>query len=104
MATTRSDGRPHLVPVWFVWNRGSFYLCVESASVKARNIQSQPRVSLALEDGSRPVICEGAAAAVPVPWPTEIVHAFKKKYDWDISPEDQYGRLIRVRPTRWLGW
>lgn len=104
LATTRPGGRPHLVPVWFVWRRRRFYLCIESSSVKARNLLDQPRVSLALEDGSRPVICEGEATSVPVPWPVEVVRAFAKKYDWSIGPEDQYDELIRVRPIRWLGW
>jgi PPOX class probable F420-dependent enzyme len=104
LATTRSDGRPHLVPVWFVWKRGHFYLCIEGGSVKARNIRSQNRVSLSLEDGSVPVICEGEATPVPEPWPAEVTRAFTKKYDWAISPRDQYDLLIRVRPMRWLGW
>jgi hypothetical protein len=104
LATTRPGGRPHLVPVWFVWKRRRFYLCIESGSVKGRNLLDQPRVSLALEDGSRPVICEGEAARVPYPWPTEVVRAFKEKYDWSIDPKDRYDQLIRVKPIRWLDW
>jgi hypothetical protein len=104
MATTRPDGRPHLVPVWFIWNRRRFYMCIESGSVKGRNIQTENRVALALEDGSNPVICEGEATRVPPPWPAEVIRAFKKKYDWSIDPKDQYDQLIRVKPTRWLGW
>lgn len=104
LATTRPDGRPHLVPIWFVWKRGRFYLCVEASSIKARNIRSQKHVSLSLEDGSKPVICEGEAEQVAEPWPAEIVRAFKDKYDWEISPQDQYDTLVRVKPTKWLGW
>jgi hypothetical protein len=104
LATTRADGRPHLVPIWFVWRRGRFYLCIEEGSVKARNMRSQSHVSLSLEDGSKPVICEGEAASVPVPWPDEVIRAFRKKYDWEISPRDQYNLLVRVTPKKWLEW
>jgi nitroimidazol reductase NimA-like FMN-containing flavoprotein (pyridoxamine 5'-phosphate oxidase superfamily) len=104
LASSRPDGKPHLVPIWFIWNRGRFYLCIESRSVKAHNVRNDRRVSLALEDGSNPVICEGEATTVPPPWPSEIIRAFSKKYDWDISPTDQYDQLIRVEPQRWLRW
>lgn len=104
LATTRPDGRPHMTPVWYVWRRGGFYACIESRSVKARNIQLEPRVSLALEDGSSPVICEGEARFVRPPWPPEVKRAFKGKYDWDIGPKDRYDQLVRVKPTRWLAW
>jgi len=104
LATTRPDGRPHLIPLWFVWRRGRLYLCVESRSIKARNIGVEPRVSLALQDGSKPVICEGLARALTEPWPPEVTRAFHKKYDWGIDPKDEYDQLIEVKPTRWLGW
>jgi len=103
LATTRPDGRPHLVPVWFVWRRGHFYACIESRSVKARNIHLKNQVSLALGDGSRPVICEGDVSLVPPPWPAEVTRGFLKKYDWSIDPKSQYDQLIRVKPTKWLG-
>jgi hypothetical protein len=33
-----------------------------------------------------------------------VIRAFKRKYDWGIDPKDQYDQLIRVKPTRWIGW
>jgi hypothetical protein len=77
---------------------------VESRSVKARNIRVEPRVSLALQDGSKPAICEGLARVLTEPWPPEVTQAFLKKYDWGIDPKDEYDQLIEVKPTRWLGW
>ena len=64
LATNRVDGRPHLVPVWFVWHEGHVYIGIQSNSVKARNLARNPKVSLALEDGVRVVICEGTAVTV----------------------------------------
>ena len=104
VASVRPDGRPHLAPVWFAWHAGKLYLCTGPGSVKARNISQNPRVALALEDGSHPVICEGTAAAVPVPWPAQVAAIFRNKYDWDISSEEQYTQLLEVTPTKWLTW
>jgi len=104
-ASVRPDGRPHLVPIWFVWRDGKIYVCTSPASVKSRNIRRNPHVVLALEDGMSPVICEGTATSVSVPWPDGVIAAFQQKYDWEISFEDeQYNELVEVTPTRWLTW
>jgi hypothetical protein len=103
-ASMRPDHRPHLVPVWFVWHDNKFYICVAPDSVKAKNIEHMPEVVLALEDGSHPVICEGKAAALNLPWPEAVCAIFKEKYDWEISTEKQYTQLLEITPRKWLVW
>ena len=103
-ATVRADGRPHLVPVWFAWRDGKVDACIEASSVKARNMGQNSRVSLALENGSKPLICEGAAAVAPPPWPEPVIDIFKAKYDWDITTDGQYDTLVAVTPAKWLSW
>src|SRR5436190_10273583 len=61
LASVRPDGSPHLVPIWFVTHDGLIYICTDPESVKVRNLQHNERVSLALEDGSKPIIFEGSA-------------------------------------------
>jgi hypothetical protein len=92
------------VPVWFAWHNQRLYACIEAGSVKARNIEQNPRVSLALENGSQPVICEGTAAFVSPPWPAPVVAIFKAKYNWDITTDGQYDTLVEVTPVKWLSW
>jgi hypothetical protein len=103
IATVRQDGRPHLVPVWFVWHESRFYLSVDPASVKAKNLRHNSRVSLALEDGTNPVICEGVARFLEAA-PEGVPEAFQAKYDWAIEEESQYTALVEVVPGRWLVW
>lgn len=104
LATMRPDGRPHLVPVWFVWQKSEFFICVSSTSVKYKNIVQNGAVSLALEDGSTPVICEGGAVVVERPWPGEINQEYKRKYDWEINTNTEYDALLRILPQKWLNW
>ena len=104
VATVRAGGRPHLVPVWFVWAAGKLYICVAPRSVKARNLEANPRISLALEDGSHPLICEGDARVVEPPWPDAAVAGFRVRYQWDITAETEYTRLVEVTPRKWLAW
>lgn len=102
LASVRPDGRPHLVPLWFTWHEGKIYLCIQPESVKARNMLRNPSVSLALENGSNPAMCEGRAAVVPAPWPALACTLFLQKYSWDITTDADYGMLVEVSVQRWV--
>jgi nitroimidazol reductase NimA-like FMN-containing flavoprotein (pyridoxamine 5'-phosphate oxidase superfamily) len=98
VATVRPDGRPHLVPVWFVVDGERWYLCTAPESVKARNLGANPRLALALEDGDHPVIVEGEAR--PAAPSAAVVAKFKAKYDWDIVTDTTYTQVFEVTVRR----
>ena len=102
--SVRPDGRPHLAPVWFVWHAGRLYIGTDPKSVKSRNIRTNPRVTLALEDGAHPVICEGTARLADTPLPDDLMAAFFKKYEWDLNKEAQFNLVVEVTPLKWLSW
>ncbi|MCU0494429.1 MAG: pyridoxamine 5'-phosphate oxidase family protein [Chloroflexaceae bacterium] len=102
LATVRADGRPHLVPLWFVWANGTMYLCMQAGSVKARNLRESGRAALALESGSQPVVCEGTATVVEQPWPEAARQGFQRKYDWDITTDSEYTLLVAVAVQRFV--
>lgn len=104
MATVRPDGRPHLIPIWFIWLNGHFYLCTGKESVKGRNLQANPNIVLSLEDGNQPLIAEGIATFHEPPYEAEIADAFQQKYDWDMRHDSQYNVVVKVAPRRWLQW
>ena len=93
-ATVRPDGRPHLAPVWFVVSDGKWYVVTAPDSVKARNLQRNDQISLALEDGDDPYVVEGRAR--PVAPSAEVIRLFKQKYDWDITVDSTYTQTIEV--------
>jgi hypothetical protein len=104
IATIRPDNRPHLTPVWFAWHDGKLYACIQSNSVKARNLRHNPHVSVALEDGSNAVICEGTAAFLTPPWPEPVAGVFMAKYSWNITTDGEYDSLVEITPAKWLNW
>jgi PPOX class probable F420-dependent enzyme len=99
LATVRADNSPHLVPIWFVWLDNKAYLCTARQSVKARNIAANARVALALEDGSDPLVFEGAAQILQDA-PDAVVAAFLNKYDWDIRGDSTYDVVVEITPQR----
>ncbi len=105
VATVRPDGRPHLTLVWFVWHDRKVYICIDPASVKARNLALNGRLALALEDGSSPIIVDGVGRPVDrSDRPPGAVDAFKHKYGWDIATDGQYSLLIEITPLKILNW
>lgn len=64
LATVRSDGRPHVVPVWFTIRDDSLVFNTHKSSVKARNMLADPRVAITVDDEKPPysfVTVEGVA-------------------------------------------
>jgi PPOX class probable F420-dependent enzyme len=104
IATARPDGRPHLIPIWFVWHDGKVWICTPRGSQKIKNLQKNAAISLSLENGTSPVVIEGAAELhFDPPWPDAIVGLFAKKYDWDIRADDSSEHmLVEITPERLL--
>src|SRR5215813_2271687 len=49
LATTRPDGRPHVMPVWGLWLDGAFYFSAGRQSRKARNLIANPNCVVSTE-------------------------------------------------------
>ena len=48
LTTLRRDGSPHTTPVWFLLLHETFWITSSTVNVKVRNLEHDPRVSLAL--------------------------------------------------------
>ena len=105
MATVRPDGRPHLTPIWFVWQAGTIWCCVSRTTTKLRNLEINPAVSLSLESGNAPLVAEGRVTIHSRPYPDTIVEAVAAKYEWNITRGDDDGdfdALLEITVDRWL--
>lgn len=82
LATLRRDGRPYLVPVWFLWRDDAFWLTGTTARTWCRHILRDPRVSLCIES-TEPVTRYVAVDCLATPvdddiWP--LTTALARKY------------------------
>ena len=106
LGTTRPDGSPHAAPVWGVVVDEVVYLYSETATVKARNLQRDPRLVLHLEDGEDVLIVNGTADEVTDPDVlAPVFAAFGAKYDrpddiryLPVGPPNEV--VLAVRPGR----
>lgn len=114
LGTVRPDGRPHLVPIWFLWE-GERVLFFTKEDQKVRNLRVNPRATLALDDtrgGGDVVILEAAAELLAEPSAEVLPPAHVEKYaagiaGLEMTPESmtaEYRLAVRLRPTRFLNW
>jgi PPOX class probable F420-dependent enzyme len=113
LATMRPDGRPHVVPIWFVLDGDDLVFNTGAGTAKERAMRHDPRVAICVDDDRPPyafVMVEGEATITDDPdeklaWATRIA----ARYMGDENAE-RYGRrnsvpgerLVRVRPTRFV--
>ena len=54
VATTRADGSPHVVPVWYLVDGDALVFPCARDSVKGRNLARDPRLAMAVDDDRFP--------------------------------------------------
>jgi len=105
IASTRLDGRPHVMPVWGIWLDGAFYFGTGRDSVKDRNLSANPAVIVHLESGDDVIILEGTAVVVS---DSEILaryaDAYEAKYDFRPDPADPGGVTYTLRLRKAMAW
>lgn len=75
LATIRADGRPHVVPVWFVLDGDDLVFTTGAESVKGQTLRRDPRVGLCVDDERPPysfVFVDGTAKLSEEP--DELLH------------------------------
>ena len=111
LATVRKDGRPHVVPIWFVLDGDTLVFTTGEASVKAANMRRDPRVAFCVDDETPPyayIMIEGTASFSAdndalLYWATRIAGRYMGE---DLA--EAYGKrngvpgelLVHVTPTR----
>jgi PPOX class probable F420-dependent enzyme len=111
-STVRPDGRPHLVPVWFLWQNGTI-LIFSKSDQKIRNLRANPRVMMALDDtqgGDDVVLIEGMTElieGIKVTTSPEYLAKYSAQFQgmhWTAEAmEASYTQALRITPTRFLG-
>jgi hypothetical protein len=101
IATSRSDGNPHLMIVWGIWFEQAFWFSTGPRTRKAKNISANSRCVIATENAAEAVILEGAAEEIAdrTIW-KRFAEPYDRKYGGNILPllESSGGCIFRVSP------
>ena len=118
LTTVRVSGRPHSVPVWFLWHDGQVLIFSEEKTQKIRNLRHSGNVVFSLEagqEGSDVVILDGNAAISDQgarAWLPAIGELYATKYAQGLqglgmtidAMAAQFGQAIVVTPTKVTAW
>ncbi len=107
MATTGTDGAPHVVPVCPVLDRGRVYVATEGGSRKVRNLEADPRVAIVFDDyvedwnALRQVMVRGRARLIRrgLRWNElrELFHAKFQQYP-EVAPIGHGDVIVEIAP------
>jgi PPOX class probable F420-dependent enzyme len=114
LSTVRPDGRPHLVPVWFLWDGRTILIFSRPNQQKLRNLQHNPNVVIALDtagQGDDIVMIEGKAELLDDPAVSAALPAYAEKYKQRLAlygwtgeaMAQDYSQAIRITPTKFFG-
>lgn len=115
LSSTRPDGRPHVVPVWFSWDGSVFDLFSKPNAQKVRNLRHHPDVMLAVgrPDAEWDVeLVEGTASVLDAATESVIGPTMFDKYAPLMARAQldrqtfvtTYCQPVRISPTRFLGY
>jgi hypothetical protein len=108
LATTGTDGAPHLIPIWGAWVDGHWY--VEGGPTRwQRNLRGNPQLAIHIDAGDDIVIVEGPAHELVAPEPDvagRILAGYAKYRPGYEASADHWveGGLWRLDPVRAFAW
>ncbi len=86
LATTRSDGRPHVMPIWGIWLDHAFYFSTGKKSRKSKNLSLNGYCVICPENAANAVILEGTAKRLRKGSLREkVITTYKRKYHSDLA-------------------
>jgi hypothetical protein len=101
IATSRPDGRPHLMLVWGIWWQDAFWFSTGPSSRKAKNLAANSACAIGTEKADEAVILEGITEEIKdrAVWKT-VSQEYDCKYGGNVLSmlESSGGNVYRVQP------
>jgi len=105
VASADADGRPCLVPLWFVWHDESVWLATRTTNPTGRNLRDGRRARLAFADTRDVVLIDGDVETCTLrEVPATAAEAFLAKTGWDPRQDSASYAFFRVRPCAVQAW
>ena len=112
LSTVDSQGRPHAIPMWCIYEDGEFVMSTGLGSQKHKNIQNNENVMLVFDQRETPyyaVMVRGIARLETV-HSTETIQRIAQAYLGEEGanrylggrPDDAESATIRVTPTKFI--
>lgn len=111
VATTGPSGKPHAMPVWYLWRDGKVLFHTGPESKKLRNLRKNGRISVVVDTKTAPykvVVIEGTARELPgdlnLSREVAIHYLGQKNGEAYAARSSEPSRLVEVTPTKVISW
>jgi PPOX class probable F420-dependent enzyme len=118
LGTIDDDGHPSIVPVWFEWADGAFWVVARAHARYVRDVAARPQVGLSVVDDRDPdrrIQIRGRATIVGGPGPLEgdtlaLARRLAERYEGAdglayIDRSQDWARvLVRIEPLAIVTW
>jgi nitroimidazol reductase NimA-like FMN-containing flavoprotein (pyridoxamine 5'-phosphate oxidase superfamily) len=112
LATLDDDGWPAVVPVWFVWHDGAFWVWNLTRAKRTARLEAGTRAAFVVDGGEDYVELRGVSGRLDHAFvdddevPLEVRTTFSRKYfgsDHPVEPADHHRwlRLVPQAPASW---
>jgi general stress protein 26 len=107
VASVWPDGRPHVMPVWGMWDDSTLWFSSSAGSRKTKNLRADPRCVITTEEASDPVVMEGSARVAAEPAVLQrVTDLMNAKYATHIEVsflDPAINTTFGIRPERVFG-
>ena len=115
LSSVRPDGRPHLIPIWFLWDGEAVLFASKPQACKVSNLRANADCMLAIGDPDADfdvALIEARAELASMPTADLLAAGLQTKYRdrmyiAGLTPATfaaTYSQVVRIVPTRWLPW
>jgi PPOX class probable F420-dependent enzyme len=115
IATVRSDGSPHIVPVWFRWDTGAVTIWTTETRAWVRNLLRDPRAAFSVQTYEEPypaVMMRGSATVTTADDAATAgeIRAITRRYIVPDAVEEYIARwpdlrtIVTIVPAHIMSW
>ena len=111
VASSGPAGKPHAMPIWYMWRDGKVLFHTGGESKKMRNLRKNARVSVVVDTKVAPykvVVIEGTAREIPgdqaLGREVAIHYLGPQMGEAYAARSAEPGALVEVTPTKIISW
>ena len=112
LATTDDEGWPVVVPLWFLWHEGAFWVWNLTRAKRTARLEAGTKAAFVVDGGEEYVELRGVSGRLRYAFvpdeqvPLEVRRGFSRKYfgtDHPLEPADHH-RWLRLEPAQVASW
>jgi PPOX class probable F420-dependent enzyme len=112
VATTRADGSPHVVPVWYRWDGRAVRVWTHEERLWVRNLRRDPRIAFSVQESKPPfgAVTMRGQAEIGIADTEDEIRRITRRYltadelDAYVAEWSHLRSIVSIHPAAVRGW